>query len=329
MRLRVLTNSELKTYRRCPLEHHYAYDLGVRTVETARALAFGTMFHVALEAWWKESSTLYPITHGEQRLAAALATLPLDADPFELARAVELLRGYTLRWGEEPLWVVAVEREFRIPLINPRTGKPSKTFELAGKIDAIARRTDSERLFIVEHKTSGDSLKTGSPYWRCLELDAQVSTYYHGARSIGFDVSGVLYDVIGKPKHKPALATPRDEWRYRKDGELYANVRTEDESPADYQARVREAIAEAPDSYFVRGEVVRLEDEDELAAWERWQLATQIRESNRIGWYPRNTDACRRYGRLCDYFGVCTKSESLDDASRFRLVEKTHEELSL
>lgn len=327
MPLRVLTNSELKVFRRCACEHRFAYGLGYRPVHEATPLRFGSVVHTALEAWWKES-ILLPGASAEQRLQAALASLPDAADPFELVRAVEMLHGYTLRWGGERYDVLAVECEFRAPLINPYTRRPSRTFELGGKIDAIARDLSDGRVYIVEHKTSSEDVSPGSNYWQCLRLDAQVSMYYRGARALGYDVSGVVYDVLGKPKHVPSKATPIEKRQYRKDGGLYATQRASDETPREYQARVREAMAEEPDRYFARGTVVRLEDEESLAAWDAWQLAQQIREGDRFQRYPRNTDSCKRWGRLCSYFGVCTKTESLEDANAFRRVEDVHEELS-
>ena len=59
---RVLTTSRLKCYRRCPREHHFAYELGFRALVEADAVRFGTLIHRALEAWWRA---------GDDRLGAA------------------------------------------------------------------------------------------------------------------------------------------------------------------------------------------------------------------------------------------------------------------
>lgn len=320
--LRVLTNSELKAFRRCNEEHHIGYGLGYRTIVEANPLRFGTMIHKGLEAWWNEPDP-------SARLMAALAALPLGGDPFELARAVQMLSGYDLRWNDEQWETLAVERQFRVPLVNPLTGKPSRLFVLGGKIDAIARSVDNGRVYVVEHKTTGDDLTTGSEYWQALQLDAQISMYYVGAKALGFDVSGVLYDVLGKPKQQPLEATPVDKRKYRQsDGVLYSNQRAADETPLEYEARVRDAIAEAPDRFYARGTVVRLDDEERLAAWDTWTLAHMLHESERAQRFPRNPDACRRWGRLCDYFGVCTRTESVEDSTRFRRVTNVHEELT-
>ena len=55
----ILTNSRIRCYQVCPRKHYYQYEMGIeRTVDEEReALYFGTLFHLALEAYfeaWKE-----------------------------------------------------------------------------------------------------------------------------------------------------------------------------------------------------------------------------------------------------------------------------------
>jgi hypothetical protein len=345
-RLRVLTNSELKTHRRCSLEHHIAYGLGYRPVaENAEALRFGTAIHAALEAWW---SWPWP---SDNSLAMALARVRVELfeDPYELARAEAMLEGYHLRWQHEPYQAVMspgqkpaptdpyqitinpyplVEAEFRAPLINPATGKPSRTFQLGGKLDGLVKHTETGQVYILEHKTSGEDISPGSLYWQLLQLDTQVSTYYAGARALGFEPAGVIYDVLGKSKLRPHQATPADKKKYTATGKLYANLRAEDETPQEYGQRVRDAMALSPDKYFVRGTVVRLEQEELDAQWDAWQQARLIREADLYERWPRNPDSCKRWGRTCSYFPVCTKVTSLQDLTKFQRVTHVHSELT-
>jgi hypothetical protein len=320
--LRLITNSELKAQRRCAAEHHMAYELGIRPIEDPEALRVGKLIHAGLEAWWREPNP-------RLRLAAALATLPPDANPFELARLVEMLHGYHFRWQAEPLVAVHVEVLFRAPLVNPTTGHESRTFEQGGKLDVIVLNQDDGRHYFVEHKTTSDDITIGSVYWRLLRLDTQVSTYYAGMRTLGYEPAGVIYDVLVKPKQRPLLATPPEQRQYTKrDGKLYANQRELDETPDEYQARVREAIAEAPDKFYARGTVVRLDGEERDAQWDTWLQAQLIRDNEHAQRWPRNPDSCRRYGRLCGYFDVCTNVVSLDDLTRFVRVDDVHPELA-
>lgn len=333
--LTVVTNSQLTTFRRCQREHYYAYQLGYRAFEDAEALRFGTLWHRGLEVWW--------LGRG---LEAALEVGTAGAiDGYEAARVRVLLRGYDARWGHETHDVTAVEREFYAPLCNPETGAPSRTYELGGKLDVLLRDR------FVEHKTTNDDIGLGSVYWRRLTLDPQISTYYAGAQALGHEVRGCLYDVVRKPALRPSKAVPVvDEDGHRvvrsvntgervrtKDGKKWREtaepsrgylVDTREETVEEYEARLTEEVAGNPDRYYQRGEVVRLEDDETEAALDAWHLTQAMLTARRLGHWPRNPDACARYGRVCSFFDVCTKTASLDDETRFRRVANVHPELS-
>jgi hypothetical protein len=315
--LPILSNSEMRTYRRCTLEHHFAYRRLVRPRLRAEALRFGSLVHTGLEVWWSTVDVE----------AAVAAVRAAESDPFELAKAEALLLGYDARWRHEPLSVLAVEAQFECELVNPATGKASKTYRLGGKLDAIVEREDG--VWIVEHKTTSEDCEAGSPYWQRLRLDSQVSTYYRGARALGYDVRGCLYDVIRKPSLKPYKATPVESRKFKADGSLYANQRDRDETSDEYRTRLLEDIAAKPERYYVRGEVVRTADDEHAGAADAWMIAQSIREAERLGRFPRNVDACVRYGRTCDYFEVCTGTASITDELRFRTAGRAHEELEV
>ena len=342
--LPVITTSELKSFRRCPREHRIAYREGIRPAQAAEALRFGTLVHRALEAWWRA---------GVDRLAAALEALSTapDVDPYDLARAEALVIGYDARWGGAPLETLAVEVEFRAPLVNPATGAASRTYQIGGKLDAIARDVSTGRTLIVEHKTASASvdLEAGAPYWRRLQLDGQVSMYFAGARALGFEPDACLYDVVAKPAQRPRQIPLVDEQGVRivvdqagervrtKDGKRWREtadtaagyvVQTRPETVEEYRARLLDAIAEAPEQFYRRGEVVRLADEESDAAHDVWQTARAMREAELAGRAPRNVDACERYGSFCQFFDACTNTASLDDPIRFRRAERAHEELA-
>lgn len=322
--IQLLTNSRLKDARACQRLHRYRFLDMVRALQTASALRFGTLLHLCLEAWWKA-----PFRDDDARMAAVTAVVEAsDADAFDKVRALELMRGYTIRWGAEPYRAVAVESEFECALVNPLTGRESRTWRLAGKLDVVVEHIETLDKFLMEHKSSSEDITPGSEYWRRLTLDGQVSMYYEGARSLGHDVQGCIYDVIGKPGLKPLKATPVESRKYTKDGRLYAAQRLEDETPEEFRVRLVEDIAADPAGYFQRGSVVRLESEMIDALYDIWQLGQQIAEAENVGRYPRNPDACVRYGRTCEYFGVCTGEVSLEDPTQFVQLTTPFPELS-
>jgi hypothetical protein len=269
----------------------------------------------------------------DARFAAALDALSEHADgadEFALVRAQEMLLGYHTMWCDEPYEVLGVEQQLFAPLVNPESGRPSRTWQLGGKLDVIVRDGRTGLTYKVEHKTSSEKIGPGSDYWLRLTLNPQVSTYNTLASEAGFDVSGCLYDVLGKPKLRPYKATPVADRKYvQKTGALYASQREADETPAEYALRVREAIAEHPDDFYQRGTIVRLESEEREAAQDRWQVGEQIRAAQLSGCHPRNPDACERYRTMCQFFDVCTGTVALDDETRFVRVDNVHQELDL
>jgi hypothetical protein len=211
--------------------------------------------------------------------------------------------------------------------VNPETGAPSRTWRLGGKIDAIVRDARG-RVLIVEHKTSSEQIGPGSEYWRRLRMDGQVSVYYAGARALGYDVAGCLYDVLGKPGIRPLKATPPEARKYTKDGALYKAQRETDETPDEYEARVLADIAGDADGYYQRGEVVRLDAEMDEAMFDLWQTSRTIHEYRKAGRAPRNPDGCKQYGRSCSYLPVCSGEASIDDPTRYRRLDDPHPELA-
>lgn len=328
--LELFTISRAKTARGCMKEHLMKYDLGFRPVVEEGPFRFGTLTHRGLEGWYRAIKAGAP---QDEWLGLALNDMQGEADPFDLVKAEVLLQGYHLRWQNESYEVLEVEAQFETPLINPETGSASRTWMLAGKIDAIVRCVKTGRILIIEHKTSSEDIRPGSPYWRRLQLDGQVSVYFDGSASLGFNAHACLYDVIGKPGQKPLKATPVEERKYTKPtktepSRLYANQRAEDETPEEYRARLIEAIAADPAGYYQRCEVVRLENELEEARYDIWQTAQAVQRARLIGKAPRNPDHCQRFGRLCGFFDVCCGVASLEDPALFKKLDSPHPELT-
>lgn len=328
--MQLLTTSRLRAWRSCKKLHHYRYNLRRLPISRSESAWFGTLFHHGLEAWWiaaQDTPTLKERWLDEAMIAVqkTWATDP-NGSPFELARVEETVRGYHWRWCDESIRVHGVEVEFGVPLVNPETGASSRTYLRAGKMDAIGETADGA--WVIEHKTTVQDVSPGSEYYQRLAMDDQVSAYFAGARALGIDVVGCLYDIAVRPTQKPLLATPVESRKYTKDGRLYANQRDADEDVESFRLRVREAIAERPDHYYSRGTVVRLAHEIEEYQREVWLEAKAMRQHEIANIHPRNPGACQQYGRLCQYFSVCVGQASIDDDLTFRTEENQHSELS-
>lgn len=341
--MQLVTNSRLRAFARCRRLHHFRYELLRRPLVSAKPLAVGSLVHLALEAWW---TWFLPIEAGGKRFQLpyeaavdAIATRvgearPEDGEvsPFDLAAAEAMMIGYDARWFEDAVdgWtVLAVEPPFAHPIVNPDTGRTSQLYRYGGKIDVVVRRRVDGAEGFIEHKTSGSSLAPESSYWRKLRMDTQISDYYRGARSLGFDPVFCIYDVLGKPGLEPKKATPVEKRKYRKeDGQLYANQREKDETVEEYRDRILTDIETDPNGYYARVEVSRLEEDERERAWDVWQTVKSLHETRVAGRHARNADACFDFGRPCDYFDVCSRVARIDDDFIYRTAHDPHEELS-
>lgn len=331
--LTVVTKSRLATYCRCQRLEFIQYQQGYRSLAPRPEADWGTVIHAGLDGWYeahRRGETLVALTDALAAMQAARTTAT-GVDDFAMAKAEVMMVAYDARWTSEMAdWeVLGSEVEF-VAVIKGR-----KLLRVAGKLDRLLRRRSTGRIWFGENKTTGADLSAGSTYHQRLRMDPQVSIYYRGVASLGHDdVEGCLYDIIVRPDFRPKKATPVDLRKYtqptKKDpvSRLYANQRENDEVVDEYRARIGAAISAAPEAFFARTEIVRLETE--LAESERdvEELALQIRRGAITGTSARNPDSCYLYGRTCEFVDACAGVASLDDATRFVKLERPHSELS-
>lgn len=283
------------------------------------SLLLGRIWHELMDVWWSGD--------GDDRWISADKLLQkyIDAkqiDPYDGAKLQAMLMGYHARWFGDQYRLTHTEFPFAMPIANPDDEREHHDmFVFAGQIDKIVER-DGKLLF-ADHKTTSDDAGQGSDYWKRLVLDIQVSGYYIGAEhELGKKIDYCLYDVAAKPALRPLKATPKDKIKRKANGEMYANQRAEDESPAEYGVRVLEAIKSEPDKFFVRGSITRLDEQIREFRRDLWDIASMLGDDLCAGRFPRNTKACRRpSGKMCEYFDVCAGEASIDDDARFTTSE--------
>lgn len=350
MKSNLLTASRLRTARSCKRRHRIAYELGYRPAVDAEELFFGALLHLALEAWWRAVQAGLIADEWLNHALAALAAV--KADEFVMARAQVMIMGYHARWESESAYfeVLGVEERFECEVINPETGAASRTWRLGGKLDVRVRDRRDSLVKFIEHKSSSEDISPGTPYWRRLRMDGQVSVYFDGCEALGTPAAECIYDVLAKPQQRqkdvPALNENGEKvvvdkdgnrvrnktgggWRQSPDSTQGYKLVTRPETVDEYKRRLVEAIAEGPaDRWYVRVPVVRLEQELRDARADIWAMQRELRENELAGRAQRNPDACESYGRYCPYFDVCSGVASLDDPTRFRRVEHLHPELA-
>lgn len=326
--------------------HHYSYELGLRKLYSAKALRMGSAFHDGVEA----------IGNGRTvNDACVVAYSNYDSPPdlfdknewdIEAETVARMVSGYAWRWSSMPLEYLAVELPFELPLINPATKSASKTFNLAGKIDAIVRLEDG-RIAVKETKLFGDDIGGDSDLWRRMRMDQQVSLYILAARRLGYDAKTVLYDVARKPtigatdvpvldslgakivldKYGDRVKTERGVYRQTGDKEKGYALQTRPMTPEEWGEKLTNDIIERPDFYYRREEIPRLESDLDEFASEVWDVSKTILDANRFSRHYRtvNKNTCS----FCSYFDLCSTGVKLTTIAPagFEFVSNIHPEL--
>lgn len=241
----------------------------------------------------------------------ALVALPRDLDPFDAAKARAMVAAYAAVWDDADVEVVAVEREFQLPLVDD-LGLEHPHWLRGGKIDLVLRCRKHGHVTVVDHKTSGEDVSVGSTYRQRLIMNGQASHYMHAVRELlGVEPKSFIFDVLVKPRLKPFDVTAK---------------RAAKETPAEYERRILADMAENPGKYFAQIEITRSEAElasHTAAISADAALIDLVRER---GLDAPNDDACHKYGSPCEFWSVCTGTGSLDD---MRKRDHVHDELEI
>ena len=316
------TASSISCWMRCQKLHEYKYSLGYRMAETIPAYLIGTAVHIGLESFWNGDSftgamaSVVKFMQGEPYFS--------DAGKIERARIYAYLKGYYARWGKdlENYSVIGVEGEFS------RTVRDVSGSRIAaGKLDALVRRKSDGQLIIIEHKTAGAFSKAddpSSPYWTKLSMDNQSCSYVHHIEELTGERPLIMYDIVLKSRSTPLKSRKRKK-KDETDAEFQLRIAGDNESIQEYQARLANKYVEECSTRYFRQVVNITSNELEMKIDELNQVAQQI-HSNTDKIRIRNTTACSSFGSACEFMGVCTGLEQLDDP-KFMKKETAHEEL--
>jgi hypothetical protein len=311
--------------------------LGLVPKYDSDALRIGSAYHIGLEVWKTTHDAIQAVEHVRKMYAESECPPWHTQGDFDTEREIAsaLVHGYAVRYADDLIVEhVAVELKFDLPIRNPTTGRAHDTLRNQGKIDEIGRLPDG-RLAVIEHKTCGESIETGSDYWARCRMDSQISRYYMAARELGYDVSTVVYDVVRKPQIRPKAIAKADRAMATSQGRYFDvtlhEICPDRETPELFGARLRADLASRPDHYYNRVEIPRLQSDLDDFASEQWQIAQQIMVGERFDRYYRNTNACSHPYR-CTYFDVCSNHtiESLNENNipdGFKRADVLHPEL--
>jgi hypothetical protein len=204
--LRVVTDSELQTFRSCPQRHDFAYRQRLRPRVAARALAVGSILHsgmsAGIRAAWSVTARSLP-TSARVALAIAAGTSGVDqmvvdwagtvvahatgtdyealaAEVDETAATVKfMLEHYfssaTVAADMSTLQLVGTELPFTVPM-RDRRGVILRHLRYAGVRDAAFYDERYRSIVLHEHKSTRDDPQRLE---RRVEMDTQTAGYLH------------------------------------------------------------------------------------------------------------------------------------------------------
>lgn len=330
----VHTQSSISCWQQCEKKYEYKYEKGYRSAEIIAAYLIGSAVHIGLEYFW-ESMPYHAAVTAVNEFFTENATY-FDGDgALERAKIIAYIKGYYHKWtpSKDEYEVISAElRFFKEHDFTQWFGwEELKDWEqatvglrISGKLDVLLRRRIDGKLFIMEHKTAGAYSKAdepGSTYWMKLAMDTQLILYKFVLEAISGEEVGVIYDVVMKSGMRLLKGKAR---KRASESELDFAMRKAEgaETLSQFQGRINEVYMNEPERYQ-RREIHHTKEELINKMDELINIMNRI---NRTDLRVRNTTNCNSYGSPCEFLGVCTGIEQLDDP-KFEKKEAMHEEL--
>lgn len=226
---RIVSWSEIDTFRQCPLKHELSYkQRWQKPAEEGGALYRGTLFHAVMENHYNRVKLIQGMSDKEV-LASEGSNEYIDKifdllnlhNPDNQSPEQQLITWMFERYGEfygfDDEWeIVDVEwaHDFWLPTA---TGSRS-TFKIKVKIDLIVRHKRTGKLWIVDHKTCKDL-----PKEKLLQLDDQFGLYTWLMRQIGMPIAGSIHNACRTQRNQKPMELSESFKRtmlYRTDTEL-------------------------------------------------------------------------------------------------------------
>ena len=163
----------------------------------------------------------------------------------ERAKVMYGMSAYEWYYSNDEYETLATELDFKLPVINPRTGRALPNCKLVGKIDKLVRNQNGV-VMIMEHKTTSSSLNSDSTFWGNLRLNTQISMYVYAAQQMqlagDLEIYGLkatdpliqecVFDGLRKPGISPKKLSQKDSLEFVGTG-LYYGKKFEVDMPVD------------------------------------------------------------------------------------------------
>lgn len=180
---RSYSNSELQSYKNCPLQWRFQWDLALRQIDLESSehhLRFGAAFHAGLEQLYRGNGLT---AARDAFLAAYPKQLDVNDKAKTQANGIATLVDYANRWRDE-------DRRYRVIAIESRSDDPWSV-----KPDLVVENIEQGGLYLIDHKTTGQYLNY--QYWEQFQPNSQITHYLDYAQSKYGPIEGFIINAIG------------------------------------------------------------------------------------------------------------------------------------
>jgi len=347
-----LSPSAINDYQHCPLSYLYGYIYGLSPEREKDAFRIGRHWGKCHEIIGMVPQSRCPscLKREEIRpdcyLCAGTGVLPADLmdavvrylnwvyenvpdgkthEQWEVERITLLysFSGYRWHYPDSLFEVMGSEIKYDLPVVDPRTNRKMTKSRSVGRVDHLIRIKDSGLYYVLERKSTSQSLTTNR-YWNYLQRNVQTVDYLWATRiyqrlghleSVGIKkddplIEGVFYDVWHKPDIAPRRLYKKELAEFEKTGE-YCNQPFSSipdfETPEMYGARLLSDISERPEHYFARREFPISPQQLEKFELKQSKLAKKIRlEEDKDLWVAHEGSCQTPF--TCDFWPLCSQN---------------------
>lgn len=290
-----LSNSKVKTWRRCPNKYRYKYVERLEPKAKALPLARGSWMHELLqthydgEDWQKAHRKLsreFNTMFEEER--EEYGDLPDECQ--------RLMLSYLHRWRTVDKKLTVIDTELNEFITMPNG------LRLNIVVDLIVEDEDGG-LWVFDHKTRkkfGESTH--------MIIDPQLTLYFWGLERMGYKPlrGAVVNEIRTKaPAIPERLQSGLFTTRQNLDTDVftyYKTVRESGEDPSKYSG-VLQRLAKQPDKFFRRTRLPKDKPLTQQIMKELVQSANEIRNAERKNAFPRTIDQSCEW--QCEFFNLC------------------------
>lgn len=327
-----LTYSAMSSFQNCRKLYYNRYVRNLVSKDTDPVLHLGTVWHNALEQWYKAGEPGDKITTIQRMIDESFPQREADPQQKKDWHLVHtMFEAYVARYLREDFEVFGAEVEFLLPMINPSTKRQSRTFQLRGKVDGLCRMKETNELFLLEHKSAS---QVDGSYLERLPRDFQINVYcYAMGRHLGEPVVGVIYNVCVKSWLKQNPGETEEQFEVRR-AILLAKSKTGTttakrqlpESDHDFRQRLNEKYTDP--EMFVREHLLISQKDLQRTEQEIWTISQKILEEQRSGDWLGNYQHCFRYNKPCSFWALCRSEDNPIILENFYDIKPPHTELS-